>query len=72
VSRRHITHQAVPDVSARTIRRLMAQHRVTIREIAACYNLTQKQVRHARYNGGPFDWPDIIRGTAAIKENRTC
>lgn len=62
---------SLPNVSAARIRSLMAKSRVTVREVAVCYNLTMKRVRDVRKNGGPWDWPDIIRGTAAIKAGST-
>ena len=54
-------------VSAGTIRRLMARHRVTIRAIAARYDITIKRVRYVRANGGPFDWPLMICAVAAAR-----
>jgi hypothetical protein len=58
----------LPDsLSAAAVRRIMRQHRVTIRKLASALHITQKRVREVRCRGvcGPmyvWDWIEAITG----------
>lgn len=58
---RHSTsREGTQPVSGATVCRLMRRHRVTIRQIAARYNIPMTRVRYVRAHGGPLDWPLMI------------
>ena len=48
------------EISARQIRRLMAQNHITIRQVAARFQISMERVRQVRKVGGPWDWPIMI------------
>lgn len=39
---------------------MFRKHRLTIRAVAARFDLTLKHVRSTRINGGSWDWPLIV------------
>lgn len=53
-------------ISANQVRRLMAQNHVTIRQLAARFQISMERVRQVRKVGGAWDWPLMI--TTIAKE----